>query len=259
MLPQFTTTEGQTPSSQNQSQNNNYKITKKYIQHYIFKMVRYKQMDFDLAVFLMINSLKSPAKLYQHTKRLKQIRNQWHRDDPCLVSAISVLLFIIGFIYGIVLQKDFMIGYIICGLKMVLLHFALSGVIVSSICRWIAQQYMRKEDKVEVHKTLNTIEPMYAFDIHCNAFFPMFVFCYVLQLFLLPLTNREGIIPLLISNTLHFIGISYYFVLTFRGYAILPFLRKQQYFLLPILLFALIYGVRSLFGINTTILFLSYL
>lgn len=67
MLPQF-----QTPTENNQS---SFKINKKYIYSYIFKMCRYRQMDFDLAAFLMLNSLKSPSKLYQHTKRMKQIRN----------------------------------------------------------------------------------------------------------------------------------------------------------------------------------------
>ncbi|CDW76108.1 UNKNOWN [Stylonychia lemnae] len=226
MLPQYRDQAQNQSSSdsntlgQQQQANNNYKLTKKYIKHYIFKMVRPKQMDFDLALFLMINSLKSPAKLYQYTKRLKQIRNQWHRDDPCLVSSIIVILFIIGITYGIVLQKDFVTGYLQIAMKMILLHFALSGVIISFGCKFIAERYMRKEDKQSVHAAINSIEPMYAFDIHCNSFFPFFVFAYLFQLLLLPLTNREGIIPLICSNTLHFIAAAYYWFLTFRGYAV---------------------------------------
>jgi hypothetical protein len=48
-------------------------LSKKFLKTYLFKMFRphKKQMDFDLALFLMLNALKAPNKLYQHTKRLK--------------------------------------------------------------------------------------------------------------------------------------------------------------------------------------------
>lgn len=91
------------------------------------------------------------------------------------------MLFIVGFIYGIILQKDFITGYVYTGLKLVFVHFFLSGLILSSACKFIAEKYMRKEEKKAVHKTLNSIEPMYAFDIHCNSFFPFFVITYALQ------------------------------------------------------------------------------
>ena len=91
------------------------------------------------------------------------------------------MLFVIGIIYGIVFEKEFITGYLVTALKFVMLHFFLSGIIISCACKWIAERYMRKEDKVAVHKTMNSIEPMYAFDIHCNSFFPMFLFAYVIQ------------------------------------------------------------------------------
>lgn len=59
-------------------------------------------MDFDLALFLMLNALKAPNKLYQHTKRLKQIRNHWHRDDPCLTAVIVGAMAVLGTAYSIV-------------------------------------------------------------------------------------------------------------------------------------------------------------
>jgi len=58
-----------------------------------------------------------------------------------------VILFVIGIVYGIVLNKDFLIGYFYVALKMILIHFVLSGVIVSFTCKLIAEKYMRKEDK----------------------------------------------------------------------------------------------------------------
>ena len=149
---------------------------RKFLKSYLFKMLRplKKQMDFDLAIFLMLNAMRAPNKLYQHTKRLKQIRNQWHRDDPCLTFAIIGLLLVTGIIYGLLLPQS----CLLTSVKFVVLHFILSGIILSTICRWVADTYMVKLEKKEVQ---TKVEPMYAFDIHCNGFFPVYVFSYALQ------------------------------------------------------------------------------
>ena len=86
-----------------------------------------------------------------------------------------------GIIYGIVLRQEFIIGYIYLGVKFVILHFLATGIIVSSLLKWVAEKYMMKNEKKAVHAIQNKIEPMYAFDIHCNSFFPLFVFSYVIQ------------------------------------------------------------------------------
>ena len=104
-------------------------------------------MDFDLARFIMIHSLKAPGKLYQHTKRLKQISGQWHRDDPCIVAALIVLLFIAGILYGIYFGKTFLFGYIYLSLKFILINFILSGCLIGFACKTIAEMYMVKADK----------------------------------------------------------------------------------------------------------------
>ena len=112
-----------------------------------------KLMDFDLALFLMLNALRAPNKLYQHTKRLKQIRNHWHRDDPCLTAMIIGILFISGIIYDIALP--FFDSSAVTNIKsclirssiFVFVHFVLSGIIISSVLKWIAENYMVKIEK----------------------------------------------------------------------------------------------------------------
>ena len=187
MLPQFTPSNQSSPGQDQSTVSSggaNYKLTKKYIQQYVFKMIRYKQMDFELAFFLMVSSVKAPSKLYQHTKRLKQIRNQWHRDDPCLVSAIICLLVLTGLIYGIIFSEDKVVGTLYMIFKFVVFHFLLSGVLTATLCKQMAERYLKKEDKKAVHQSMSSIEPMYAFDIHCNAFFPFYLIAYVLQVIL---------------------------------------------------------------------------
>ena len=80
---------------------------------------------------------------------------------------------------------------------------------------------------------------------------------------------KEGYFASLSANVLHFISVSYYFYITFRGYAgkandhskslVLPCLRKTEYFLVPIALAAVWFLLLSLLGINSTRLFLDYL
>ena len=63
------------------------------------------------------------------------------------------------------------------GLKFVFMHFILSGVVISATCKTIAEKYLRKTEKDNSHY----IEPMYAFEIHCNAFFPLLIIGYLIQ------------------------------------------------------------------------------
>ncbi|RVW61347.1 Protein unc-50-like [Vitis vinifera] len=59
---------------------------------------------------------------------------------------------------------------------------------------------------------------LYAFDVHCNSFFPMFVLLYVIHYFLSPLLVAHGFIPVLLSNLLFMVATSYYHYLNFLGY-----------------------------------------
>ena len=48
-----------------------HEVSSRKLNEYLFKMVRYRHMDFDLACFLMIKSITDPKQLYLHTKRSK--------------------------------------------------------------------------------------------------------------------------------------------------------------------------------------------
>lgn len=77
---------------------------------------------------------------------------------------------------------------------------------------------------------------MYAFDIHCNGFFPVILFFYfgnaLMMLFGLNKVSAgepeifTSFTVALLSNGLNLTGLVYYFYLMFRGYGILPFVRK---------------------------------
>lgn len=62
-----------------------------------------------------------------------------------------------------------------------------------------------------------------------------------LQFFALPLVLGEGLFPLILSNTLYAVALSWYWYVTHLGYRSLPFLSQTEVFLFPIAAIALLY------------------
>jgi hypothetical protein len=50
------------------------------------------------------------------------------------------------------------------------------------------------------------VEWAYAFDVHTNAFFPLFLTLYIVQLFLYPVVTADRWVSLLVGNTLYAAG-----------------------------------------------------
>jgi hypothetical protein len=84
-----------------------------------------------------------------------------------------------------------------------------------ALCRFVANKYLRVQS---LHAVDQKVEWLYAFDIHCNSFFPLFVVLYVLQFFLLPLVLGSGFLSTIIANSMYAFAFSYYFYVTFLGY-----------------------------------------
>jgi len=59
---------------------------------------------------------------------------------------------------------------------------------------------------------------MYAFDVHCNSYFPLFVLLYVVQFALCPVLLAGGFLPTVLSNLLYGAALSYYHYTQFLGY-----------------------------------------
>ena len=58
--------------------------------------------------------------------------------------------------------------------KSILIHWLGFGVVVASIGRLVANQHLMITDRSANH-VRQDVEWLYAFDIHCNAFVPLFV------------------------------------------------------------------------------------
>ncbi|KAB5541294.1 hypothetical protein DKX38_014268 [Salix brachista] len=130
---------------------------------------------------------------YQHTKYHKQTKNQWARDDPAFIVICSLLLVVAALAYCA--AYDHSAGHaVFVVISILFFHFLISGAGLATFC-WL-----------------------YAFDVHCNSFFPMFVMLYVIHYFLSPLLVAHGFMPALLSNLLFMVAASYYHYLNFLGY-----------------------------------------
>ncbi|GAB4852873.1 hypothetical protein Ancab_017070 [Ancistrocladus abbreviatus] len=81
-------------------------------------------------------------------------------------------------------------------ISVLLFHFLITGVLVATFCWFLTNNYLR-EEVPNSHVVEQRVEWLYAFDIHCNSFFPMFVLLHVIHYFLS---------PILVYRYLNFLG-----------------------------------------------------
>ncbi|XP_057788207.1 uncharacterized protein LOC131005319 isoform X3 [Salvia miltiorrhiza] len=122
---------------------------------------------------------------------------------------------------------------------------------------WFFTNNYLREEAPNSHVVEQRVEWLYAFDVHCNSFFPMFLLLYVVHYFISPLLVAHGFIPVLLSNLLFMAAISYYHYLNFLGYAVLPFLDRTDFFLYPIGVFIVLSPILILCGFNPSRYFMN--
>eukprot|EP01120_Amphizonella_sp_Union-15-10_P000570 TRINITY_DN10604_c0_g1_i1.p1 TRINITY_DN10604_c0_g1~~TRINITY_DN10604_c0_g1_i1.p1 ORF type:complete len:247 (-),score=11.90 TRINITY_DN10604_c0_g1_i1:93-833(-) len=217
---------------------------------YLRRILYYPQMDLEYTFRQMFYLVFQPKSVYSFTKYHKQTKNQWARDDPGFI-CVQIYFLIIGAIsYSIIFGKGSFLRYLMLLLYTVAVDFILIGAILATIGYWIANRYLRVQG---IHNVEQEVEWLYAFDIHCNSFFPVFVLLYVVQLFGIMLLLHGSLLATIFSNTLYIIAFGYYFYITFLGYTALPFLTKTEVFLYPIGPIFVCYVLSLLFNLNCSI------
>ena len=139
---------------------------------YLNRLADLKQMDLQSAMDQMKQLLTTrPQSVYKTSYYRKQTKNHWARDDPAF-SALQVLfLGVAAFAYSLAFRTKFM-GFV-SFLLFTVLNYLGMGWVLSTLCREIANR------SLVVHQSSThvkqSVEWMYAFDIHCNSFFPVFM------------------------------------------------------------------------------------
>lgn len=154
------------------------------------------------------------------------------RIDPAFVAIMVAFMSIAALGYTVAFHHS-MGGFLKGIMYAVVVDFALIGVLAASLGWYLANHYLLIEHSGG-HTTEQTVEWLYAFDVHCNSFFPFFILLYVIQYFIMLILLRDGFLSCFLANSLYSLAFSYYFYITFLGYNILPFLQHTTMFLYPI-------------------------
>ena len=217
---------------------------------FLKKMYHFKQIDYYLS-YLNILYCFIPKELIEMSKMRKHLKNKYARDDPGFLLLIILYLFISSISYSLAFGyfsffKIFNIFFIQSFVFLITF-----GLIISFISKILIDKYFNSN-------IMQTVEFIYAFDIHCNGFVPMYFFCIIIPYIFLPLCSKDYyFLQVLITNGLLCLGILYYCYNMFMGYFSLPFVRKNKYVTLMIWPIILFFLFSSLFRFNVYKYFIS--
>lgn len=212
-------------------------------------------MDLEYTFWLMLQLCVSPKTAYRHTAYHKQTKNQWARDDPAFAVVCCVLVAVAASAYCITFG-DSLWHSVLTVVSAVVVDFLLLGIVVATACWFIANTFLRKRN-THHHQVEQHVEWLYAFDVHCNAYFPLFLLLYVLQFLISPLLLWRSLLSSVLSVALYVLALAVYHYMNFLGYSALPFLERTEVFLWPIGAMFLSIPFAVLAGFNPSIFTLS--
>ncbi|KAJ2811879.1 hypothetical protein GGI24_006762 [Coemansia furcata] len=211
------------------------------------RLFHWRQLDFEFAAWQMLYLLVSPKRVYRNIYYHKQTKNQWARDDPAflilqllgLVTATAAY----SVVYGVGAR-----GFLKALLQLLVVNYLLVGAVLATLTWLVANRFLRHQN---VHVADQQVEWLYAFDVHCNAFFTFFALAYVVQFCFLPILMKTAWVSLFLGNTLCALAGAAYVFTTYLGLQALPFLHHQESILYTIPFIAVAY-LMSLFGFNVS-------
>ncbi|CAE6362736.1 unnamed protein product [Rhizoctonia solani] len=187
---------------------------------------------------------RPPKNKYKNVYFHKQTKNTWARDDPAILWLVSAALCVSAIAWGLVYSLS-PFEIIKLSLLMVIRDFILSGAVVATIVWGFSNTLLLSPSQSPPTK----VEWAYTFDVHTNAFFPVFLILHGLQLVLLPVVSRDGWIWMWMGNSVWVVGLTMYVYVTYLGLNALPFLIRTELLLFPLLPLFAAYAV-SLLGFN---------
>ena len=140
---------------------------------YLQRLTDIHQMDVQSALDQMKNLLSTrPQVVYKTAYYRKQTKNHWARDDPAFVALQGVFLVISVVAYSVAFRVSIS-GAISFLLYTVLWNWLGMGLLLATLCREVANRHLTVTQSTTHVK--QQVEWLYAFDIHCNSFLPVFV------------------------------------------------------------------------------------
>ncbi|KAI6978426.1 UNC-50 family protein [Hortaea werneckii] len=221
------------------------------------RLFKFTSMDFETAVWEMINLIIAPKKvfrnIYYHVQTYisldsyskpktmmltltPETKNSYHRADPAFTYLLSLFFWLTGLAWGLAYADGFGRAVKI-SFSFVLFHLLGSSVIVSTLMYFLVGKVLGKRRQGLFGPPNGGEEELefgYCFDVSIRAFTPIWVFLYVLQFLLMPLIAQDYWVSNFFGNTMFLLALSYYFIIIFLGFNALPFLSRTEVLLVPI-------------------------
>jgi hypothetical protein len=180
------------------------------------RLFKFPQMDFEMAVWEMTSLIISPKKvfrsIYYHVRIhfdtaclvltgffQKQTKNTWHRPDPSFTYLLSFFLLLTSIAWGLAYADGF--GKILrVTLFFIFGHFIGVSLLVSALAYFLVGRFLRpgvpglpgrRRGLFTQPGESEQLEFGYCFDVAIRAFFPVWVFLYVVQFLLMPVISRQ--------------------------------------------------------------------
>lgn len=140
------------------------------------------------------NSKSQTMMIYKLAYYRKQTKNHWYRDDPTFILLQILMLFISCITYSIAFKISVLhaVSFIMTS---ILFNYLFLGVVITSILREFTNRHLLSHlhhhpassssnlsttsttatTTTSTHIQKQQVEWLYAFDIHCNSFFPLFI------------------------------------------------------------------------------------
>ncbi|KAF2482108.1 UNC-50 [Neohortaea acidophila] len=200
------------------------------------RLFKFTSMDFETAVWEMINLIIAPKKVFRNIYYHKQTKNSYHRPDPAFTYLLSLFMLLTGVAWGIAYARG--VGQTIqVALVFVFGHFLGAALIVSTLMFFLVGRVFGKRRTGLFGPPSGGEEALefgYCFDVSTRAYLPIWLFLYILQFLLLPLIAPDYWVSNFFGNTMYLLALCYYLVITFLGYNALPFLSRTEILLAPI-------------------------
>ncbi|KAJ7598508.1 UNC-50 [Mycena floridula] len=211
------------------------------------RLNRFDHMDFELAAWQLTYLCLAPRRVYRNVYFHKQTKNTWARDDPAILVLVAACLCVAAVAWSVV--YSFSVGEAIkLAIFMILRDYLLSGIVIASIL-WFTCNRLLLSPPSHSSPADSSVEWAYAFDVHTNAFFPLYLALYLAQLFLLPIILKDNWVCLWVGNTLYLAAFAQYTYGVYLGLNALPFLVRSELLLSPLLPLLTAYVI-SLLGFN---------
>ncbi|EAN77058.1 unc-50 related protein homolog [Trypanosoma equiperdum] len=192
---------------------------------------QYDQMELDSALAQMYSLCVKPSLISKMSKARKMTKNHYHRDDPAFIVLQIFSLVLTVAAYGLALRGG-LLQILYNTLYSVLLGYFAAGGAIATVTWLFANHFLAASS--QPHESGWEVDWRYSFDVHCNGYFPYFIWTKVIQFVLLPIVLHNSCVPRAIGNCLHTVGLVMYAYVVFLGYLELPMLAQQQRLMYPV-------------------------